>query len=148
MIARTARSRVFSLGDVGGAVLLKEEVALARVFHALDAGAQLLQSLFKLILHAGDGHDGAVRQPLGAVARQIFAQAQFVFALGVKRGVDDARRVLPQRAPHEEALMIDQRTGQHLNLRHSGAGIPSAVRADALAVPVLKTVHAKIFVCH
>ena len=118
------------------------------ILHALHAGAELLHALVELILLSGDGRDGAVVQALGAVAGQVFAQAQLVFALGVEGRVDDAGGVLAQGAAHQEPVVIHQRARQQLHLRHSGAGIAAAMGADGLALSVLKAVHAKIFVCH
>ena len=137
-----------ALGDVGGAVLLKVEVALFRVFHGLHAGAQALHALFKGVLRAGHGRDGAVVQAAGAVARQVFADAQRALALGIVGHVDDAGGVLPHGAADEKAAVVEQRAGQKLYLRHGGAGIAAAVGADVAAVEILETVHALVFVCH
>ena len=137
-----------ALGDVGGAVLLKVEVALFRVFHGLDAGLEALHAALKGLLGAGRGGDGAVVEALGAVARQVFADAQRGLALGVVGHVDDAAGVLPHGAAHEEAAVVEQRAGQKLYLRHSGAGIAAAVGADVAAVEILKAVHALVFICH
>ena len=139
---------VLALGDVSRAVFFKIEVALLGVLHALHAGAQLLHAGLEGVLHAGDGHDGAVVQALGAVAGQVFADADGAAALGVQRGVHDAARILAQRAAHQKAVAVHQAARQHLDLRNRGAGVLAAVRADALAVQVLKAVHAQIFVCH
>ena len=138
----------FALRDIGGAVLLEEEVALAGILLPLHAGAQLFQPGVKAILQPGDGHHGAVVQPLRAVPRQILANAQLLFALGVERRVDDAGGVLTQRAADQKAVVVDQRSGQHLDLRHRGVGIPAAVRAGAVPAQVFKAVHAQVFVCH
>ena len=137
-----------ALGDIGGAVFLKIEVALLGILHAFHAGAELAHALFKLVLAVCGGHDGTVVEPFGAVAGQVFAQAHFIFALGIERRIDDAGGVLTEGAAHEEPVVVHQRAGQHLDLRHGGAGIASAMGADRLTLQVLEAVHAKMFVCH
>ena len=139
---------VLALGDVSRAVFFKIEVALLRILHALHAGAQLPHAGLEGVLHAGDGNHRAVVQALGAVAGQVFADADGAAALGVQRGVHDATRILAQRAAHQKAVAVHQAARQHLDLRNRGAGVLAAVRADALAVQILKAVHAQIFVCH
>ena len=147
-LRRGGRGGGFALGDVRRAVFFKEEMALARVFHALHAGAQLLDAGLKFILFTRHGHHGAVVQALGAVPGQVFADAQLVFPLGIIGGIHDAGSVLAQRAADQEAVMIHQRSRQHLNLRHRGTGIPAAMRACGLPFHILEAVHAEIFVCH
>ena len=137
-----------ALGDVGGAVLLKVKVALFRVLHGLDAGLEALHAALEGLLGPGHGRDGAVVQAAGAVARQVFADAQRGLALGVVGHVDDAAGVLPHGAPDEEAAVVEQRAGQKLYLRHGGAGIVAAMGADIAAAKILKAVHALVFVCH
>ena len=102
-----------ALGDVGGAVFLKVEVALFRVLHGLHAGAcRRCMPRFKGLLRPGCGRDGAVVQAPGAVARQVFADAQRALALGVVGHVDDAAGVLPHGAADQEAAVVEQRAGQ------------------------------------
>ena len=137
-----------ALGNIARAVFLKEEVTLAGILHVLHAGAQPFKTRFKLVLHARHGHHRAVVQALGAIPGQVFADAQAVFLLRIKSRIDDARGILAQGASHQKAAVIDLRPGQHLNLRHRGAGIPSAMGTDRLAVHILKAVHAQIFICH
>ena len=139
---------VLALGDVSRAVFFKIEVALLRILHALHAGAQLFHAGVEGVLHAGHGNHRAVVQALGAVAGQVFADADGSAALGVQRGVHDAARILAQRAAHQKAVAVHQAARQHLDLRNRGARVLAAVRADALAVQILKAVHAQIFVCH
>ena len=143
-----ARGGIFALGDVSRAVFFEIEVALAGILHALHAGAQFFHAGVEGVLHARDGHDRAVVEALGAVAGQVFADADHAAALGVHGGIDDTARILAQGAPHQKAVVVDQRAGQHLNLRHGGAGIPAAVGADGLAAHVPEAVHAKVFVSH
>ena len=137
-----------ALGDIGGAVFFKIEMALLGVLYALHAGAELAHALVEGVLTSGGGHDGTVVESLGAVAGQIFAQAHFIFALGIEGCIDDAGGILTESAAHEETFVIHQRAGQHLNLRHGGAGIAAAMGTDDLSLQILKAVHTKMLVCH
>ena len=138
----------FALGDVGCAVFLEVKMALFGVLHGFDAGVEALHAAFEGVLLPRRGHDRAVVQTPGAVARQVFADAQRRLALGVKGHVDDAAGVLPDGPAHEKAIVVQERAGQKLNLRHSGARVAPTVRADVLAVEVLEAVHAFVFVRH
>ena len=106
-VALGRRGGGLALGDVGRSVFLKEEVALAGVFHIFHAGAQLLKARFKLVLHARHRHHRAVVQALGAIPWQVFADAQAVFLLRIKGRVDNARGILAQRAADQEAAVVD-----------------------------------------
>ena len=44
--------------------------------------------------------------------------------------------------------MVQKRAGQKLYLRHSGARVAPAMRANVLAVEVLEAVHAFVFIRH
>ena len=136
------------MGDIGCAVLLKEEVAFAGILHVLHAGPQLFQARLKLVLHARHRHHRAIVQALGALPWQILADAQAIFFFCIKGRVDDARGILAQCAANQKATVIDLRPGKHLNLRHRGAGILAAMRTGGLSVHFLKAVHAQIFICH
>ena len=148
LIGSGGDSGALALGDIGGAVFFKIEMALLGILNALHAGAELAHALVEGVLTSGGGHDGTVVESLGAVAGQIFAQAHFVFALGIEGCIDDAGGVLSEGAAHEESVVVHQRAGQHLNLRHGGAGIASAMGTNDLALQILEAVHTKMLVCH
>ena len=137
-----------ALGDIGGAIFLKIEVALFGVFHGLNTGLQALHALFKGVLSPGHGRHGAIVQAPGAVARQIFADAQRRLALGIVGHIDDAAGILPHGPSDQEAAVVEHGAGQELYLRHRGTRIAPAVRAHVVTVEVFEAVHTFVFVCH
>jgi hypothetical protein len=139
---------VLALGDVSRAVFFKIEVTLTGILHAFHAGAQLAHTGFEGVLHAGDWHNAAVVEALGAVAGQVFADADGAAALGIQRGVYDAAAVLAQGAAQQEAVAVHGRAGQHLDLRNRSAGVPAAMGADGIAAHILEAVHTQVFVSH
>lgn len=142
-----ARGGFAALDQIASAVIHKENILALAIFVRLGAAFHFAQAGLETLLAARRGGYRTIGIAHRDIARQKFPHAHHYAMARIHRGVDDAARVLPHGAPHQDAAR-QHGTGRELVDGHRSGRVPPAVRAD-LRVARLKTVKAQIlFVFH